>query len=136
MSDELENIIDKISDSIVKVEQVDDKKSLVKAEKKEIDVTDTSEIEEELIKQTTDDRKKADQIFEMFYTDLGLRTDRSQASKEALTKSLELKISASRNLIDLLKIKKEASNKLGVFVNTVSSKKAGIDIRNIENEIE
>ena len=136
MSDELENIIDKISDSIVKVEQVDDKKSLVKAEKKEIDATDTSEIEEELIKQTTDDRKKADQIFEMFYTDLGLRTDRSQASKEALTKSLELKISASRNLIDLLKIKKEASNKLGVFVNTVSSKKAGIDIRNIENEIE
>jgi len=136
MSDELENIIDKISDSIVEVEQVDDKKSLVKAEEKEIDVTDTSEIEEELIKQTTDDRKKADQIFEMFYTDLGLRTDRSQASKEALTKSLELKISASRNLIDLLKIKKEASNKLGVFVNTVSSKKAGIDIRNIENEIE
>ncbi len=109
---------------------------MVKAEKKEIDVTDTSEIEEELIKQTTDDRKKADQIFEMFYTDLGLKTDRSQASKEALTKSLELKISASRNLIDLLKIKKEASNKLGVFVNTVSSKKAGIDIRNIENEIE
>tara|TARA_Y100000310_G_scaffold109614_1_gene108020 strand:+ start:4749 stop:5150 length:402 start_codon:yes stop_codon:yes gene_type:complete len=133
MSDELDEILDGLSKEMSKEEI----KDVVVQEEDEIDASDVSEIEQELIKQTKDDRSKADQIFDLFYPNLGgSGHDRSQASKEAITKALELKIQASRNLIDLLRIKKDTSSKLGIFVDTVSPKKAGISVDNIISQVD
>jgi len=137
MSDDIDQILNDIAKVEVVEEKVEETKEIEVREKNEIiNASDTAELEQELVRQTVDDRAKADQIFDLFYADLGFHTDRSQASKEAITRALELKIQASKNIIDLLKLKKETSSKMGVFVNTVSPEKAGIDIRNIQNELE
>ena len=109
-----------------------DKKVLEKTRKDlEIDVQDIDNIAENLVVMTSSDREKADKIFEMFFTSIGLDKDHSQASKEALTKALELKIEASKNLIELLKIKtkaQEMKTNIGFVINSVPGKKAGLNI--------
>lgn len=109
-----------------------DKKVLEKTRKDlEVDVEDINNIAENLVVMTTSDREKADKIFEMFFTSIGLDKDHSQASKEALTKALELKIEASKNLIELLKIKtraQEMKTNIGFVINSVPGKKAGLNI--------
>jgi len=87
----------------------------------------------ELVKLTKEDRKMADKLFELFYPEISSGHDRSQASKEALSKALELKISAGRNIIDLMKIMKQEeklNNSIGFFF---SGKKTGIDLQNIRD---
>jgi hypothetical protein len=109
-----------------------DKKVLEKTRKDlAVDVQDIDNIAENLVTMTTSDREKADKIFEMFFTSIGLDKDHSQASKEALTKALELKIEASKNLIELLKIKtkaQEMKTNIGFVINSVPGKKAGLSI--------
>jgi hypothetical protein len=103
----------------------------------ELDVEDINSIAESLVSMTADDRKKADEVFRMFFTSIGHEKDRSESSKEALTRSLELKIEASRNLIELLKIKTKANEmktNIGLMFNTMPGKKAGIDLGNIKKE--
>lgn len=126
--DEIEGILSEIIEK-------ETKEPVKKEENFLLDTSDLEEVEKELIKQTLDDRKTADKIFQLFFANLGTRVDRSEGSKEALTKALELKILASKNLIDLLKLKKAVDkNQLGVFINTMSSKKAGIDVRNLQQD--
>jgi hypothetical protein len=111
----------------------DEKKEVQKRnESKEMDVEDASSVASGLVDMVKNDREKADEIFNLFYTNLAKDTDRSQASKEALTKALELKIEASKNIIELLKIKtRTVDGGTNVFVNAITPKKAGIDINNI-----
>ena len=117
--------------------KTEDKELIKKKKELELDVEDINSIAENLVKMTTEDRKKADKIFEMFFTALGMDKDRSEASKEALTRALELKIEASKNLIELLKIKTRANEmktNIGLVFNTMPGKKAGIDLGNIRKE--
>lgn len=104
----------------------------------ELDVADLDSIAENLVKFTKSDREKADQIFELFFTAIGLKEDRSEASKEALTKALELKILASQNIIELLKIKaksNEIKTNIGLFFNQgMTGKKAGVNLKSIKQE--
>lgn len=130
---DIENSIDEILGELDTKE--DTKEIVIKPKTEIIDASDTSEIEQELVKQTLEDRKMADKIFNLFFPDLGFKKDRSQASKEAINKALELKIAASKNIIELLKIRKQTNNQLGIFVGTQSGKKAGIDIDTIANEL-
>lgn len=98
-----------------------------------VDVSDKEQLAEELIRITHEDRKMADKLFELFYPEIAAGQDRSQASKEALSKALELKIAAGRNIIDLLKIMKQeekVNNSIGLFF---SGKKTGIDLQNIRD---
>jgi len=111
-------------------------KSLDKREKLDLDVSNKEELAEELISITREDRKMADKLFELFYPEIMSGQDRSQASKEALSKALELKIAAGRNIIDLLKVMKQeekVSSAIGVFFN---EKKAGISIDSIKENFE
>ena len=111
-------------------------KSLDKREKLDLDVSNKEELAEELISITREDRKMADKLFELFYPEIMSGQDRSQASKEALSKALELKIAAGRNIIDLLKVMKQeekVSSAIGVFFN---EKKAGISIDSIKEDFE
>jgi len=129
MSDEdesIDNILNQISQESNQVAEQKDKN---------LDATDKKELAKSLVNMTNEDREMADKIFKMFYPNISMGTDRSQASKEAITRALELKINAGRNIIELMKLlnQEEKSGNIGIFIN---EKKAGIDINNINNELE
>jgi hypothetical protein len=98
---------------------------------KELDVTDQDELAEELVNMVKDDRNKADEVFDMYYPKIATDKDRSEASKEGLTKALELKIEASKNIIELMKVKAKAEQSgtnIGIMLSGIPAKKAGIDM--------
>ena len=138
--------IDSILDEIESEEKEPTEKDIsieknLQVEKKntEIDVTEAESIANELVSMTIDDRKMADQLFQLFYPELANGRDKTTASKEAIARALELRINAGKNMIDLLKIIKggeKNGNSVGVFFGeTMSSKKAGINISNIQEEL-
>lgn len=123
-----------IDDLLLDLEEIGSEETALETKKKtEIDASSQEELAEELIKITKDDRKMADRLFELFYPEIMSGQDRSQASKEALSRALELKIAAGRNIIDLLKIMKDsekANTAIGVFFN---ERKAGISIDSMKD---
>jgi len=135
MTNELE-AIDSILAELETDKLSEPQKEVVKAKLKNIiDVEDDTALAEELIRTVKDDRSMADKIFQLFYPEISMGKDKSTASKEALTKALELKISAANNIIELLKLRsknREAKNQIGVFVgNQISEKKAGFSFSDI-----
>lgn len=128
---------DSIDDLLLDLQNITPKETQIELKKDlGLDVTNREDLAEELIKVTREDRTQADKLFELFYPEIMSGMDRSQASKEALTKALELKIAAGRNIIDLLKIMKQeekVNNAIGVFIN---EKKAGIDLGFIKENYE
>lgn len=138
MSNELETI-EKILAEIGSDKLSEPQEEIVKTKIKNIiDVEDDTALAEELIKTVKDDRKMADKIFQLFYPDISIGKDKSTASKEALTKALELKISAANNIIELLKVRqkgRDAKSQVGFFIgNQVSEKKAGFSLNDISIE--
>ncbi|MHA1988996.1 MAG: hypothetical protein ACW98D_20440 [Promethearchaeota archaeon] len=135
-NDEIDKILDEVTLPGIEDDNIVSSQDLVPAEKKKLDVTDQDEIAENLVEMVMDDRKKADEIFDLFYGNLASDTDRTTASKEGLTKSVELKIEASKNIIELLKVKtraEEQGTKVGVFFGGVSPKKVGLDVDDIRS---
>ena len=133
--DSIDKMLEELSES--SLDKTEDKELIKKKKELELDVEDINSIAENLVKMTMADRQKADKIFEMFFTALGMDKDRSEASKEALTRALELKIEASKNLIELLKIKTKANEmktNIGLVFNTMPGKKAGINLDSIRKE--
>ena len=133
--DSIDKMLEELSES--SLDKTEDKELIKKKKELELDVEDINSIAENLVKMTMMDRQKADKIFEMFFTALGMDKDRSEASKEALTRALELKIEASKNLIELLKIKTKANEmktNIGLVFNTMPGKKAGINLDSIRKE--
>lgn len=110
---------------------LEDNKTLVLAKDEDEEITD------EILKMAKDDRKMADKIFDTLYSRVANEKDHSQATKEALTRSLELKIDASRNLIEVLKVKakKKENNVQNAFVNIVTEKRVGIDYNNLLDHV-
>jgi len=103
------------------------------------DATDEESLMAEVVKMTLEDRKHADDLYNVFLPEVSMGKDHSEGSKEAMVRAVELKINAARNIIDLIKIKKTGDgqkNSFGVFIggNTMSQKKAGINIANIKEE--
>ena len=106
----------------------------IKDQSKEVDITDETEVATHMLKMIEADRKKADEIFDLFYKDLELQKDRSTSSKETLARALELKIEASKSLLEMIKVKqkqKEQKGSIGIVLNTVNEKKMGINISGI-----
>lgn len=140
MSDEIDDLINSIeieedddSDESKEITLTDQKKELETAP----DATEEEELMQAVVDMTLDDRKKADDLYNVFLPEVSLGKDRSTASKEAMSKAVELKIAAAKNIIELIKIKKGPDkNNVGVFFgNTLSSKKAGVDINKIKDSI-
>jgi len=135
MSDKIKESIDDLLKKINKDDK-DNKKIMKSATKDIVDVTDKEELAKEMLRLTNEDRSMADKIFKLFYPELMNGRDRSQASKEALTRALELRINAGRNIIDLMKFMKQdekINNSIGLFFN---EKKAGINLQSISGEFE
>lgn len=126
-----------IDDMLLDLEEVTVNRTAVEIKKNfELDVSSREDLAEELMKVTREDRKMADKLFELFYPEIMKGVDRSQASKEAMSKALELKITAGRNIIDLLKIMKQDeknTNAIGVFFN---EKNAGISLSTIQDSFD
>jgi len=144
MSDEI-NIDDIINEIDVEETDENEKKSeVVVAPSKEVknseknlpDATEDEELMQSVVQMVMEDREKADHLYNTFAPEVAMGRDRSQASKEAMSKAIELKISSAKNIKDLLKLKKnEKGNNVGVFFGeTMSGKKAGINIKNITGD--
>lgn len=97
---------------------------------------DNEELEKHLFQMTIDDRTKADEAYALFFDHIKNRTDGSSAVKEGLTKALELKILAAKNIIELRKIKQEKETSSNILLNVLTPKKAGIDLNKIKEELE
>lgn len=82
----------------------------------------------------------AREIYDLFYGDLAVGKDRSDSSKDALLRSLELKVESSKVLAELAKsiARKEQANSgnVGVFFNAKSGKQYDVDIKNIQKELD
>ena len=134
---DIDSILDELAESKNEIVESNAEVPAIK-EEESIDVTEVESIAKELVNMTLDDRKMADTLFQLFYPELANGKDKTTASKEAIAKSLELRIAAGRNMIDLLKVMKNDGNKnaIGMFFgDTMSGKKVGIDLGNISNEL-
>jgi hypothetical protein len=135
-----EEIIDDLLSNIEKDLQKKESTEIVKKDDK-VDVEDPTSVKNAIVKTIEEDRALADKIVNTFLPEIAKGTDRSEASKEALTKALELKISAADKLVRLaeldVKSKEKSSGNVGIFIGkTVSPKKANIDIQKIIEEDE
>ena len=83
---------------------------------------------------------QSDDIYQLFYTPLATRQDRSDASKVAIVESLRVKnenINAITNLVnakaklEALKEKQQQQMNGGIFVNAVPGSEVGINIANL-----
>jgi hypothetical protein len=133
-----EEIIDNLLSNIEKDLKKEEKKEVAKIDDK-IDVEDSTSVKNAIVKTIEEDRALADKIVNTFLPEIAKGTDRSEASKEALTKALELKITAADKLVRLAeldaKAKEKASGNVGIFIGqTMSPKKANIDIQKIIDE--
>lgn len=120
-------------DDLLSKQQV---KSVVKSDPSSLE--DLSKI---ILSKVDGNDKIAKEIYDLFYGPLALDKDRSTSSKEALLRSLELRVESSKVLTELAKAiakKEDGVNKgnVGVFINTKSGEDFGIDIKNIQNSEE
>lgn len=101
------------------------------------EATTDEEIIDNVLEMTKEDRKQAGDVFDMFYDKLLSGRDYSPSTKEFIVKALEVKVNASRNLIDLLRIKNKKADTFGnnVIYNTTSSFREGINLERIKNEV-
>ena len=83
--------------------------------------------------------KKTDEIYDLFYTPLALRQDRSDASKVALLDSQRIKVEMINALAGLASAKaklemakqKQIAGNTGIYVNTQSGSEVGISLSNL-----
>lgn len=115
--------------------------SEVKDQIKDIDVMEDEDVMKQILIMTQNDRKMADDLYKVFEQNVKLGMDRSEASKETMAKALELKILASKNLIEMMKVKnskKDTGNvNIGIFTpdSAITPKKANIDITHIKENL-
>lgn len=145
MSDEqdIDDIINQINFDELQEETLQEKKlqtSSSKLPSEKPDLADQDEFLDTILDMALEDRKLADDYYNVFLPEVSMGKDRSQASKEAMGKAIELKISAAKNIIDAKKIIDNKNNKtgnVGIFLgNSISSKKAGIDLSKFQNELD
>jgi hypothetical protein len=129
--------LDDILDSI----KEDEKEIVTIGNEKEIttkkDLIDDDQFLEVILEMTLDDRKLADKYYDTFSDEVANGMDRSQASKEAMGKALELKINSAKNIIDAKKAVEKNKNPgggVGIFFGGQGPKKAGIDVNNLIDE--
>ena len=133
---DIDKAIEQVYDDLEKKEL-----EVVKEQCKEIDVMEDEDVMKQILIMTQNDRKMADDLYKVFEQNVKLGMDRSEASKETMAKALELKILASKNLIEMMKVKnskKDSGNvNIGIFTpdSAMSPKKANIDIQIIKNNL-
>lgn len=146
MNSEPEKEVDKkeIEDTL---EYIDTQLANVKEQTKEITTPEQAVIQEHSIedltqialKQMSKIDKKTDEIYDLFYTPLALRQDRSDASKVALLDSQRIKVEMINALASLASAKaklelakqKQITGNTGIYVNTQNGADVGINLSNL-----
>jgi len=132
------NDIDKLLEELESennlVESKEEPKEVVKVESEIPNIMENEEVMTAIFKMAVEDRKKADDAYEIFAPEISTRKDNTTASKEAMMRAIELKIASAKNIIDMMKLNKKETS-VGVFMGDMfGEKKAGINIRNLSDE--
>ena len=101
----------------------------------EIDLEDDNSLSAAIIKNSLDVIKDAKKIFTSMSDDVLLGRDKSQASKEAMIKALDVQNSANANMIALAKVLAAKSKNMSgtnIQINTITPRQAGINLNNIK----
>lgn len=134
---ELQNDTGEDAETDNDVPSVEKSGEVAKIDSKDVDVTENEEVMKAVFEMTLEDRKKADDAYEIFAPEVAKGTDRSTASKEAMMRAIELKIASAKNIIDMMKLNKKDGPSVGVFMgDLMGEKKAGISLKNISDEID
>ena len=135
--------IDDILDELIEEEKEENKKTTelveVKPNTKSVATINTEDQDgflEYIQNQTESIMKQCDNNYNVFLPEVSVGRDKTSASKEAMTSSIDLKLNALNNLMQAyVKMKsKENQTNVGVFVDTFGQKKAGIDLNKIMEE--
>ena len=134
--DDIDEIIGDIVKSQTEVPVVEKEKRVAVPE----DKTSMLVIAEEIFRKADVNDKIADNIYNLFYDGLALGKDHSDASKDAILRTLEARIENAKLITELAKaVARKDSNKgtvgVGVSINTNSGSSYGIDLQNIKDEI-
>jgi hypothetical protein len=137
MSDEIDALIGDIEKSQVDLEKiVEQEKAVIIPE----DKASMPVIANEIFDKINANDKIAEEIYRLFYDNLALGLDRSDASKDALLRSLEARIESSKILAELAKaVARRDGNKgsvgVGIAINTNPGQVYGIDVEKINDEL-
>ena len=97
-------------------------------------------IAEEIFKKINANDKIAEEIYKLFYDNLAFSRDKSDASKDALLRSLEARIESSKILAELAKaVARRDGNKsvgVGIAISTNPGSAFGIDLEKIKEDLE
>ena len=135
--------IDDILDELIEEEKEENKKTTelveVKPNTKSVATINTEDQDgflEYIQNQTESIMKQCDNNYNVFLPEVSVGRDKTSASKEAMTSSIDLKLNALNNLMQAyVKMKsKENQTNVGVFVDTFGQKKAGIDLSKVMEE--
>ena len=133
--------LDRILEDIENKKVVSTKKKEAIKDLKTRDPTSLKDVSDEILERINDTDGFLDEIYKLFYGPLSRGQDFSEASKEALVRSIELKIESTKILADLARslAKKDAGNQssqnVGVFIGTSPGEKFGINLNNINEEL-
>ena len=104
-----------------------------------VDTTDDDELTAMVLLSALEDKERADDLYDIFKLNVEMSKDRSDSSKEALTAAVETRVNATTNLVKILDIRSKRKQQMSGnnFLNLqISSKEAGIDLKNIKDNLE
>ena len=135
--EEVENTLDYIDTQLAAVKE--QTKAITTPEEVEIQEHSIEDLTQIALKQMAKIDKKTDEIYDLFYTPLALRQDRSDASKVALLDSQRIKVEMINALAGLASAKaklemakqKQMTGNTGIYVNTQSGADVGISLSNL-----
>jgi len=136
---DIDDILDEIDFDKISEEGKELSKVNTNTELSKPDLTDQDEFLNTILDMALEDRKLADDFYKVFLPEVAMGRDRSEGSKEAMAKAIELKINAAKNILEAKKIIDNKNNKtggnVGIFLgNSINGKKAGIDISKFQDE--
>ena len=135
--EEVENTLDYIDTQLATVkEQTKAITTPEEIKQQEHSIEDLTQI---ALKQMSKIDKKTDEIYDLFYTPLAMRKDRSDASKVALLDSQRIKVEMINALAGLASAKaklemakqKQMTGNTGIYVNTQNGADVGISLSNL-----
>lgn len=110
-----------MSEEIRDLQNVDKNKDLVAQEESPMDVAvkQMNEVTEAVVTNIHDDRDKSDELYDFMKDEIDINGDKNPATREAMSKALDLKMKGTDQMIELLKVKAKLINpqKAGVSVN-------------------
>jgi len=110
-------------------------------------ITQMNEIAAVVVENIVDDRDKADELYDFMCSEIDINGDKNPATREAMSKAMELKMKGSDQMIELLKVKAKLINpnkglNVNISLGKFSDNKGGntsamIDVvENIQYEID